>query len=109
VATGDGLRLVYQPWIDINTGSVVGVEALLRWEHPDLGMVPTERFVALAEETDLIVPLGLWAMNEACRQLKTWHDSGLEPVCRLDQRVAATVASRQPCRGSRADSGTDRT
>jgi EAL domain-containing protein (putative c-di-GMP-specific phosphodiesterase class I) len=98
VATGDGLRLVYQPWIDINTGTVVGVEALLRWEHPELGMVPTERFVALAEETDLIVPLGLWAMNEACSQLKTWHDSGLEPFA-----VSINVSPRQLRRGNLAE------
>ena len=98
VATGDGLRLVYQPWIDINSGRVAGVEALLRWEHPDLGMVPTERFVALAEETDLIVPLGLWAMNEACRQIKSWHDSGLERFA-----VSINVSPRQLRRGNLAE------
>ncbi|MEA2000630.1 MAG: EAL domain-containing protein [Actinomycetota bacterium] len=98
VATGDGLRLVYQPWINIDTGKVAGVEALLRWEHRDLGMVPTERFVSLAEETDLIVPLGLWAMNEACRQLKTWHDSGLEQFA-----VSINVSPRQLHRGNLAE------
>ncbi len=98
VATGDGLRLVYQPWIDIDTGDVVGVEALLRWEHPDLGMVPTERFISLAEETDLIVPLGLWAMNEACRQVKLWHDSGLKPFA-----VSINVSPRQLHRGNLAE------
>ncbi len=98
VATGEGLRLVYQPWIDIGTGKVDGVEALLRWEHEELGMVPTERFVSLAEETDLIVPLGLWAMNEACRQLKAWHDSGLEPFS-----VSINVSPRQLKRGNLAE------
>ncbi len=98
VATGDGLRLVYQPWIDTDTGKVAGVEALLRWEHPELGMVPTERFVSLAEETDLIVPLGLWAMNEACRQLRAWHDSGLEPFA-----VSINVSPRQLKRGNLAE------
>jgi diguanylate cyclase (GGDEF)-like protein len=98
VATGEGLRLVYQPWINIETGKVSGVEALLRWEHAELGMVPTERFVALAEETDLIVPLGLWAMNEACRQLKSWHDSGLEPFA-----VSINVSPRQLKRGNLAE------
>jgi len=98
VATGDGLRLVYQPWIDIETGKVEGVEALLRWEHEELGMVPTERFVSLAEETDLIVPLGLWAMNEACRQLKSWHDSGLEPFS-----MSINVSPRQLKRGNLAE------
>ncbi|MDJ0954579.1 MAG: EAL domain-containing protein [Acidimicrobiia bacterium] len=98
VATGDGLRLVYQPWIDTENGKVAGVEALLRWEHPELGMVPTERFVSLAEETDLIVPLGLWAMNEACRQLRAWHDSGLEPFA-----VSINVSPRQLKRGNLAE------
>ncbi len=98
VATGEGLRLVYQPWIDTNTGKVAGVEALLRWEHPELGMVPTERFVSLAEETDLIVPLGLWAMNDACRQVKSWHDSGLEPFA-----VSINVSPRQLKRGNLAE------
>lgn len=98
VATGEGLRLVYQPWIDVHTGKVAGVEALLRWEHEELGMVPTERFVALAEETDLIVPLGLWAMNEACRQLRSWHESGLEPFS-----VSINVSPRQLKRGNLAE------
>jgi diguanylate cyclase (GGDEF)-like protein len=98
VATGDGLRLVYQPWIDTDTGKVSGVEALLRWEHEELGMVPTERFVSLAEQTDLIVPLGLWAMNEACRQLKKWHESGLDPF-----RVSINVSPRQLKRGNLAE------
>ena len=98
VATGEGLRLVYQPWINTDTGRVAGVEALLRWEHHELGMVPTERFVALAEETDLIVPLGLWAMNEACRQLKSWHDSGLDPFS-----VSINVSPRQLRRGNLAE------
>jgi len=98
VGTGEGLRLVYQPWINTDTGKVSGVEALLRWEHHELGMVPTERFVALAEETDLIVPLGLWAMNEACRQLKAWHDSGLDPFS-----VSINVSPRQLRRGNLAE------
>ncbi len=87
-----------QPWIDTDTGDVSGVEALLRWEHPELGMVPTERFVALAEETDLIVPLGLWAMNEACRQLKSWQESGLPRFS-----VSINVSPRQLRRGNLAE------
>jgi diguanylate cyclase (GGDEF)-like protein len=98
VVSGEGLRLVYQPWIDAASGHVVGVEALLRWEHPELGMVPTERFIVLAEETDLIVPLGLWVMDTACRQLKTWHDSGLDPFA-----VSINVSSRQLRRGNLAE------
>ena len=98
IGTGLGLRLVYQPWIHANTGAVAGVEALARWEHPELGMVPTERFIGLAEETDLIVPLGLWVMNEACTQLKTWHDAGVEPFA-----VSINVSSRQLRRGNLAE------
>lgn len=98
VGTGEGLRLVYQPWIELGTGTVAGVEALLRWEHPDLGMVPTERFIALAEETDLIVPLGLWVMNTACSQLKEWHNSGLEQFA-----VSINVSPRQLKRGNLAE------
>ena len=98
VGTGEGLRLVYQPWIHADTGSVAGVEALLRWEHPELGMVPTERFAALAEETDLIVPLGQWAMNEACSQMREWHDSGLEKFA-----VSINVSPRQLRRGNLAE------
>ena len=98
VATGDGLRLVYQPWIDTDSGVVAGVEALLRWEHEEMGMVPTEKFVSLAEQTDLIVPLGLWAMNEACRQLKRWHDAGLQKFA-----VSINVSPRQLRRGNLAE------
>lgn len=98
VGTGEGLRLVYQPWIEADTGVVPGVEALLRWEHPEMGMVPTERFIALAEETDLIVPLGQWVMNTACSQLKAWHNSGLAPFA-----VAINVSPRQLRRGNLAE------
>lgn len=98
VATGDGLRLVYQPWIYTDTGIVDGVEALLRWEHAELGMIPTQRFIALAEETDLIVPLGLWVMNEACSQLKKWHDSGMDKFA-----VSINVSPRQLRRGNLAE------
>lgn len=98
VASGDGLRLVYQPWIDTDSGVVAGIEALLRWEHPELGMVPTDRFIRLAEETDLIVPLGLWVMNEACTQLKTWHDSGMKRFA-----VSINISSRQLRRGNLAE------
>ncbi len=98
VASGEGLRLVYQPWVEAASGHVVGVEALLRWEHPELGMVPTERFIVLAEETDLIVPLGLWVMDTACKQLKTWHESGLDLFA-----VSINVSSRQLRRGNLAE------
>jgi diguanylate cyclase (GGDEF)-like protein/PAS domain S-box-containing protein len=69
------LRLHYQPLIALEQGSVVGFEALIRWEHPERGLVPPMEFVPLAEETGLIVPLGVWALEEACRQAVRWHDA----------------------------------
>ncbi|HJW25961.1 MAG TPA: EAL domain-containing protein [Rhodocyclaceae bacterium] len=69
--------LHYQPQVDIASGCVVGVEALVRWNHPSLGMIFPGDFIALAEETRLIIPLGNWVLEEACRQLKRWHEDGL--------------------------------
>ncbi len=69
--------LHYQPQIEPETGRVVGVEALLRWQHPLRGMVFPNDFIAIAEETRLIIPLGKWVLEEACRQLRRWHDDGL--------------------------------
>jgi diguanylate cyclase (GGDEF)-like protein/PAS domain S-box-containing protein len=63
----------YQPKVNIGTGEIVGVEALLRWKHPERGLLPPADFVPLAEETGLIMPLGRWVLEEACRQVKEWH------------------------------------
>ncbi len=70
-------RLVYQPKIDTQTGEVSGVEALIRWEHPTAGPVSPQEFITLAEETELIIPLGEWIMETACNQAKEWQDMGL--------------------------------
>ncbi len=72
--------LYYQPKIDLKTGLMIGAEALLRWRHPQRGIVPPERFVPLAEDSGLIVPIGQWVLREACGQARAWQASGLGTV-----------------------------
>jgi diguanylate cyclase (GGDEF)-like protein len=70
-------RVYYQPKIDMTTGAITGVEALLRWQHPEKGLLLPEKFIHLAEETGLIVPIGLWTLREVCLRAKAWKDAGL--------------------------------
>ena len=71
------LVLHYQPQIDLSTNQVIGMEALLRWNHPQLGLIPPDNFIPLAEEMGLMVNLGEWVLINACRQMKSWHDQGM--------------------------------
>jgi len=86
----DELFLVYQPRIDIATRQVVGAEALLRWRHPRYGILAPESFLPLADDTGLLVPIGAWALREACRQGRRWMDEGLGSLT-----VVVNVTSRQ--------------
>lgn len=74
------LYLVYQPQMDIATERIVGIEALLRWQHPALGLVPPDRFIGIAENCGLIVPIGEWVLRTACAQARKWQDEGLAAV-----------------------------
>jgi diguanylate cyclase (GGDEF)-like protein len=81
-------RIFYQPKLDLASGTIAGVEALLRWNHPDRGTVSPEVFIPVAEETGLIVPLGEWVVREVCAQLKSWADRGFR---RLTAAVNVSV------------------
>ncbi len=74
------LRVFYQPRIDIRTRKILGMEALVRWVHPQLGMVSPGQFIPLAEETGLITPIGEWVLAESCRQNRAWREAGLPPI-----------------------------
>ncbi len=74
------LFLMYQPQVDIATGQITGAEALLRWRHPQLGLIPPERFIFIAENSGMIIPIGEWVLETACVQARQWQDQGLPAV-----------------------------
>ena len=84
------LYLVYQPQISYRDHRVVGVEALLRWQHPELGMVPPDQFIPLAEQNGSIISIGEWVLDQACRQLREWHDMGFSEL-----RMAVNLSTVQ--------------
>ncbi|MEO6354819.1 MAG: EAL domain-containing protein [Oxalobacteraceae bacterium] len=83
-------ELFYQPKVDLSNGRVIGAEALIRWHHPELGLVEPQRFIALAEEVGLIVPIGDWVLKTAHAQNKAWQDAGLPPL-----HIAVNLSVRQ--------------
>jgi EAL domain-containing protein (putative c-di-GMP-specific phosphodiesterase class I) len=84
------LVLQYQPQIDLASNRIVGVEALVRWDHPQYGRIEPARFIGLAEETGLIVPIGEWVLRTACEQNRAWREAGLPPV-----KTAVNLSARQ--------------
>jgi diguanylate cyclase (GGDEF)-like protein len=83
-------RVFFQPEVSVETGAIVGLEALVRWEHPEDGLVGPDRFIALAEETGLIVPIGTWVLHEACRLARRWQEERHGPLV-----VRVNVSARQ--------------
>ena len=82
--------LHYQPLVDMKTGRILGMEALLRWRHPEFGLIPPLDFIPLAEETGLIIPIGQWVLKTACAQTKAWQDAGFPTL-----QVAVNLSSKQ--------------
>ncbi|MHB1077242.1 EAL domain-containing protein [Thiobacillus sp.] len=88
------LCLYYQPQVDLTSGKIVGLEALVRWQHPERGMIPPDAFIPLAEESGLVVPLGDWVLRAACHQIRAWSDTGQAP-----RQVSVNVSAVQLNRG----------
>ena len=82
--------LHYQPVVDLLIGQTIGAEALIRWQHPEHGLLPPGKFIGLAEQTGLIDPMGLWVMRQACLQVKEWNSVGL-----VGMKVAINLSARQ--------------
>jgi len=82
--------LHYQPKIDLSGGGIIGAAVLVRWQHPEHGLVPPAQFVPVAEESGLIVAIGNWVIEQSCAQARKWHEAGHAPI-----RVAVNLSARQ--------------
>jgi diguanylate cyclase (GGDEF)-like protein len=90
--------LHYQPIVDLKKGNISGLEALVRWKHPERGMIPPLEFIPLAEETSLIIPIGKWVLREACRQMALWQKHFSNPLC-----ISVNVSYKQLLHGDFVD------
>ncbi len=98
-ALKDGqFSLHYQPKMDAKSGELCGIEALIRWSHPELGMIPPDKFIPLAEESGFILEIDNWVFREACRQNKAWQDAGLRKIC-----VSVNISARHFYQGNLKD------
>ncbi|MBD0334102.1 MAG: EAL domain-containing protein [Cyanobacteria bacterium Co-bin13] len=84
------LRVVYQPRVNISSGEIDGMEALIRWQHPEMGLVGPNKFIPIAEDNGLIIPIGEWVLRQACAQNKHWQKAGLRPI-----RVSVNLSPKQ--------------
>ena len=90
----DELDLFYQPQYSLKTGKMIGAEALIRWQHPEHGMIPPDKFIPLAEDNGMIIPMGEWVLKKACQQMRAWLDMG-----RPMERISVNVSGQQVQRG----------
>ncbi|MCZ8514939.1 EAL domain-containing protein [Paenibacillus filicis] len=88
-------RLLYQPQMDSITGKIAGMEALVRWMHPELGLISPGEFIPIAEESGLIIPMTEWVLREVCRQLRAWQDEGL-PLLPVAENFSAGLFVHRP-------------
>ncbi|MET1029339.1 putative bifunctional diguanylate cyclase/phosphodiesterase, partial [Domibacillus tundrae] len=86
----DKLELYYQPIMDLKTGKLTALEALIRWNHPEFGLIPPNDFIPVAEESGQIIGIGTWVLRTACRQSKIWQDSGIPPF-----KIAVNISTKQ--------------